>query len=37
MQDGRIVERGTHAELLRLGGAYARLHRLQFRDQAVAV
>ena len=26
MQDGRIVERGTHASLLRRGGAYARLH-----------
>jgi len=31
---GQIVERGSHAELLRHGGAYARLHALQFADQA---
>jgi subfamily B ATP-binding cassette protein MsbA len=29
---GRIVERGTHGELLALRGAYWRLHSLQFRD-----
>jgi subfamily B ATP-binding cassette protein MsbA len=31
---GRIIERGSHAELLRAGGAYARLYALQFADQA---
>ena len=34
---GRIVERGTHAELLTLRGAYARLHALQFRDPGTSV
>lgn len=37
MQDGHIVERGTHGELLRAGGAYARLHAMQFRDAPLAV
>ena len=30
---GRIVERGTHDELLARQGAYFRLHSMQFRDQ----
>jgi ATP-binding cassette subfamily B protein len=29
MERGRIVERGTHDELVALGGAYSRLHSLQ--------
>jgi len=34
LERGRIVESGRHAELLAAGGAYARLHALQFREEA---
>ena len=32
MDEGRIVETGTHEALLARGGAYARLQRLQIVD-----
>lgn len=32
LDEGRIVQRGTHAELLAAGGLYRRLYDLQFRD-----
>jgi subfamily B ATP-binding cassette protein MsbA len=34
MDQGCIIERGTHAELMTLGGHYAALHRMQFHDKA---
>jgi ATP-binding cassette, subfamily B, multidrug efflux pump len=37
MEDGRIVEQGTHSGLLAAGGAYARLYNSQFVAPAVEV
>jgi ATP-binding cassette, subfamily B, bacterial MsbA len=33
LDGGKLVEQGTHAQLLAQGGLYARLHALQFRDR----
>ncbi|GAB2649587.1 ABC transporter ATP-binding protein [Nocardia goodfellowii] len=37
LEDGRIVERGTHTELLAAEGRYAELYRTQFADDTVEV
>jgi len=37
MESGRIVEQGSHSELLTRGGAYARLYNSQFAAPATEV
>lgn len=32
ISEGRIIEKGTHGELMALGGTYKQLYSLQFRD-----
>ena len=32
LEGGQLVEQGTHAELLAVGGVYARLHAMQFKS-----
>ena len=34
LDQGRLVEQGTHAQLLAQGGLYSHLHRMQFREEA---
>jgi ABC-type multidrug transport system fused ATPase/permease subunit len=36
IEDGRVVERGTHTDLLAAGGRYEELHRTQFSQTAAA-
>lgn len=34
MDKGKIIESGSHAELLALNGAYTRLHKMQFNEES---
>ena len=35
MEGGRVIEQGTHSDLLKTGTGYKRLYDLQFNSQSV--
>jgi ABC-type multidrug transport system fused ATPase/permease subunit len=35
LEQGRLVDLGTHAELMERDGLYARLYRMQFRSETL--
>jgi ABC-type multidrug transport system fused ATPase/permease subunit len=37
LKDGRIVERGTHEELMAKAGLYRELHDTQFKRQEIPI
>jgi subfamily B ATP-binding cassette protein MsbA len=37
LENGRVVERGTHGQLLATGGVYQRLYRMQFEETGAEV
>lgn len=37
MDDGQIIEKGTHTELLSQGGHYAKLYQMQFKEPEVVM
>jgi subfamily B ATP-binding cassette protein MsbA len=35
LKDGAVTEQGTHEQLMKLGGLYAEMHRMQFNDPSL--
>jgi subfamily B ATP-binding cassette protein MsbA len=35
LEKGRIVEQGTHSELIKAGGLYSKLYQIQFDAKAI--
>jgi len=35
IQQGKAVEQGTHAELMRIDGLYSTFYRMQFREEGL--